>query len=114
MAGESAEAGERFEAARQLAVARNLPYLPAREVAALPLPELVERIKRVRASDGRPDPVEARALVGGGEPTTISVSGALATYFSLAADKTIGMSDDQKHLAQPAEEGGEKLHLGHR
>ena len=74
LAGESTEAGERFEAARQLAAARNLRYLPARQVAALPLPELVERIKRVRGSGGRPDPVEARALLGGVEPTTISVS----------------------------------------
>lgn len=98
LAGESTEAGERFEAARQLAAARNLRYLPARQVAALPLPELVERIKRVRGSGGRPDPVEARALLGGVEPTTISVSGALATYWSLAADKTIGMSDDQKRI----------------
>ncbi|WP_202814290.1 tyrosine-type recombinase/integrase [Aureimonas sp. AU4] len=93
LAGDTDDAERRFEAARQLAEARGFRYLPAVQVAKLPDQEFYARMKHVLATKG--DPLEADAVLGGAKEPGITVSRALELFWDLAADRTIGKSDDQ-------------------
>ncbi|PQO24827.1 integrase [Rhodobacteraceae bacterium WD3A24] len=96
LAGESHEAEARFDAARRLAEVRGFRYLNAPAVAKLPVEQLVERVEAVPAeARGEPDKLEARALLGGAGEPCITVSKALELFWTLAADRTIGKSQDQ-------------------
>ena len=64
LAGNSADAEVRYEAARDLAGARGFRYLDAGAVAKLPIDDVVERVEAIPASANQPDPVEAAALLG--------------------------------------------------
>ncbi len=92
--GETDVASERFEAARELAARRGFRFLPARDVARLPLPELVERVDRVFIR-GRPDMREADALLGGARAPKVRVSDLPEVYFDLARDMIRGKSAGQ-------------------
>lgn len=95
LAGDTGDAEKRFAAARDLAAARGFRYLPAPQVASLPREDLLERIEAVPVRNGKPDATEAAALLGGAQEPQITISRALALYWSLAADRTIGKSEDQ-------------------
>ncbi|NYS26921.1 tyrosine-type recombinase/integrase, partial [Rhodobacteraceae bacterium 2376] len=98
LAGDSADAEARFQAARELAAARGFRYMRAEEVARLPLEELRDRFKAVsgfRDKPDAPDMVEAAATLGGAKEPPITLSKALELYWTLAKDKTLGKSDDQ-------------------
>lgn len=95
LAGDTSDAERRFEAARELAAARGFRYLPAAQVASLPREDLLERIEAVPLRNGQPDGKEAAALLGGAQEPKIKVSRALELYWTLAADRTIGKSEDQ-------------------
>jgi integrase len=95
LAGDTSDAERRFEAARELAAARGFRYLPAAQVASLPREDLLERIEAVPLRNGQPDRKEAAALLGGAREPKITVSRALELYWTLAADRTIGKSEDQ-------------------
>src|SRR6056297_3768148 len=64
LAGNSADAEARYEAARDLAQARGFRYLDAGGVAKLPLEDVVERVEAIPALANQPDAVEAAALLG--------------------------------------------------
>lgn len=95
LAGDTSDAEKRFEAARELAATRGYRYLPAAKVAALPLEDLLARIEALPERRGEPDKAEAAALLGGVPEPRITVNRALDLYWSLAADKTRGKSEDQ-------------------
>lgn len=95
LAGDTADAERRFEAAKELAAVRGHRYLPAARVATLPREELLARIEATRGRDGEPDMREAAAVLGGVPEPQITVTRALDLYWGLAADKAIGKSDDQ-------------------
>ncbi len=95
LAGDTADAERRFEAARELAAVRGFRYLPAASVADLPREDLFARIKATTQRKDEPDPREAAAVLGGTPEPPITVSRALELYWGLAADKTIGKSEDQ-------------------
>ncbi|WP_114966459.1 hypothetical protein [Alkalilacustris brevis] len=99
LAGDSADAERRFEAARELAQVRGYRYLTAGRVANLPIYDLVERIEAVaaqgRGRDQKPRDIEAAALLGGAEAPPITVSRALELFWTLAADRVHGKSADQ-------------------
>lgn len=95
LAGDAADAARRFDAARELAAVRGYRYLQADKVAQLPLDQLVGRIEAVPTYTGIPDRLEAAAVLGGTKPQGITVSAALDLYWHLAADLTLGKSDDQ-------------------
>ena len=98
LAGDSADAERRFQAARDLADARGVRYIRAEEVAKLPLEALRDRFKAVpgfKDQPDRPDMVEAAALLGGAKAPPLTVSRALDLYWTLARDKTLGKSEDQ-------------------
>ncbi|MDB5613080.1 MAG: integrase [Devosia sp.] len=93
--GDSADADRRFAAAKNLAQARGFRYLSADKVAALPKDLLLDRIEAIRSMDGKPDKLEAAALLGGTKEPVLTVQRALDLYWTLAKDKTFGKSEDQ-------------------
>lgn len=97
LAGRSAEAEERFEAARDLAAARGVRFLSARAVAELPIGEVLERVESVAPAGApeEPDLIEAAALLGGAGEAPITVSRALELYWDMTRDQVLDKSDDQ-------------------
>ena len=95
LAGDSEDAERRFAAAQELAAVRGHRYMSAPKVAQLPVEELLARVEAVMGRDGKPDKTEAAALLGGTKEPAITVTRALDLYWSLAADKTRGKSEDQ-------------------
>ncbi len=95
LAGDTTDAEARFQAARDLAAVRGFRYLDAASVAKLPRSDLLERIEAVKQSPKGPDFREAGAFLGGAAEPEITISRALELYWTLAADRTIGKSDDQ-------------------
>ncbi|SIT26357.1 Site-specific recombinase XerD, partial [Gemmobacter megaterium] len=95
MAGAGAEAEDRLPHAKELAARRGYRYLSARQVASLPVDDILKRVEVVPTRRGKVDQQEAEALLGGARPPVITVSRALEIYWTLAKDKTIGKSDDQ-------------------
>ncbi|MFC0192904.1 DUF6538 domain-containing protein [Aureimonas pseudogalii] len=95
LAGDTEDAERRFEAARQLADRRGFRYLPVAQVAKLPEAEFLERVRTVMKPNGKVDLLEARAVLGGATVPGITVSRALELFWDLAADRTIGKSEDQ-------------------
>ncbi|MEQ3728098.1 MAG: tyrosine-type recombinase/integrase [Tateyamaria sp.] len=95
LAGDTADADERFAAAKELAAVRGFRYLDAAKVAEQPIQEILARVKAVPLRDGVPDRIEAAAVLGGAQGVGLTVTKALDQYWTLAADKTLGKSDDQ-------------------
>lgn len=95
LAGNSAEAGARYEAARDLARAQGFRYLDVGAVAKLPVEDVVERVEAIPAPANQPDSVEAAALLGTVAEPRITVGKALELYWTLAKEKTLGKSEDQ-------------------
>ena len=97
MVGASADAEAAFAAAKNLAARRGFRYMPAAEVAKLPTEEILRRVEAVaeRSRPGRPDRLEAAALLGLAKEPKFTVSKALAAYWQIADDKTLGKSADQ-------------------
>jgi hypothetical protein len=96
LAGDTVDAERRFQAAKDLAAIRGFNYLPAEQVAKLPREQLLARVEAVPHRNSKPDLVEAAAMLGGVSPPAITVSRALELYWTLAADRLRGKSDDQK------------------
>jgi integrase len=94
-AGNSADAQRRFAAAQDLAKRRGFADASHTELAEAPLEKLLARIEAISTAATGPDPVEARALLGGVDAPSLTLSGALEAYWELAADKTLGKSGDQ-------------------
>lgn len=95
LAGDTGDAERRFEAARELAAARGYRYMPAPQVATLPREELLARIEAIPIRNDAPDKREAAAILGGTPEPKITVSRALELYWTLAADRAMGKSEDQ-------------------
>lgn len=95
LAGDSADAEQRFNAAKELAAARGFRYMRAEQVAKLPLEDLRDRMAKIPIKDDQPDMIEAAALLGGAKEPPLTVSKALEAYWALAKDKTLGKSPDQ-------------------
>jgi integrase len=94
-AGETTLARERFEAAKELAARRGYRWHPASEVAGMPLGDILDRVEATLTRSGEPSRVRAEAFLGGAKQPVITVSGALQDYWTLAADKVKGKSEDQ-------------------
>jgi len=95
LAGDDSDAEVRFDAAQELAKVRGYRYLSAAKVAKLPKEELLRRIEDATGRDGEPDYVGSAAFLGGAKEPPITVSRALDLYWTLAADQTLGKSEDQ-------------------
>lgn len=95
LAGDQTDAVKRFDAARELAAVRGFRYMDAATVAQQPLKDVIRRVQAVPSKNGIPDRLEAAAVLGGASSEGINVSTALDLYWALAADKTLGKSEDQ-------------------
>lgn len=95
LAGDTSDAEQRFEAARELAEARGFRYMRVEKVAKLPTEELLARIDAVPVHNGVPDLKEAEALLGAAKEPEITVSRALELYWDLERQATFGKSKDQ-------------------
>lgn len=93
--GDTEDAEQRFEAAKELAGVRGFRYLPASDVAKLPRQQLFERIEKTMRPDGKLDMPEARAILGGAPKPDITINRALELFWGLAIDRTTGKSEDQ-------------------
>lgn len=96
LAGDNSDADQRLEAAKELAAVRGFRYLDAAKVANLSSDEFLKRYEAVPLRDGRPDRIEAAAVLGGTQGVGVTVTKALEHYWTLAADKTLGKSEDQQ------------------
>ena len=94
-AGDTEDAEARHAAAQEVARVRGHRYLDAGAVAQLPTERLVERVEAVAAPAGAPDRSETAALMGTVPAPGITVTRALALYWELAREKTLGKSADQ-------------------
>ncbi len=95
LAGDTSDAEARFEAARELAAVRGFRYLDVRSVGKGPLDDLLKRVEGIGGTPREPDVREAAALLGSVSEPSITIGRALDLFWSLAADRTIGKSDDQ-------------------
>lgn len=95
LAGNTAEAESRFEAAREMAQRRGFSYMPVERVAALPDERLLERLRAVPVKAGKPDKIEAAAILGTVPEPRITVSRALEIYWTLTRAKNLGKSESQ-------------------
>ena len=95
LAGDTADAEKRFDAARELAAVRGFRYLPATAVVKLPDDEFVARVRAIVKADGQPDKREAAAVLGMVKEPGITVTRALELFWDLAKDRIAGKSEDQ-------------------
>lgn len=95
LAGDTSDAEQRFQAARELAEVRGFRYMRVDNIAKLPIEKLLARIDAVPTRKGSPDLKDAAALLGGAREPEITVTRALELYWGLSREKTIGKSEDQ-------------------
>lgn len=95
LAGDSDDAAERYQAARDLAQQRGFRFLPVEKVAALPMSQIIARVNAARGSDGALDLKLAAGILGTAKKPQLTLSKTLDAYWDFAADKTQGKSVDQ-------------------
>lgn len=95
LAGDTTDAQERLDAAKNIAQSRGFRYLPAAKVARLPIEDLVERVEASVDSRGRVDPVTADALMGVVKGPELTVSRAFERFYEVEAVRVRGKSADQ-------------------
>lgn len=95
LAGSSQIGLARYEAARNLAHARGITFLPAKRVAELPIDDILNRVEASIGPKGRLDPVKASAFLGTAEKPEITVSAAEKLFFDLSWESTQGKNADQ-------------------
>ena len=87
LAGDTADAERRFEAASELVRIRGSRYLPAPQ-AHVPIDKLLGRVETLPVHDGTPDRLETAALLGGVPKPPITVTRALELYWALVTERT--------------------------
>lgn len=93
--GADTAADGRMEAAKNLAAKRGFAFMPAVEVAKLPLAQLLTRIEATLNRKVEIDQIEAEALLGGAQPSPIRLADVLDHYWRVARDKTLNKSAAQ-------------------
>lgn len=88
-------AEERMAAARNLAQRRGYRYLSAREVADLPVTQLLERLETTVDGAGRFSPAEADAALSLAKPPSLTVKKALDLFYEVAAEDLKDKNPDQ-------------------
>lgn len=96
LAGDTDDAEVRYDAARELAAVRGFRYLNQKQVSELPLEAILDRVEAISAPNGVPNLIEAAALLGTVPEPELTVRKALELYWTLARDKTLNKSDDQR------------------
>jgi len=95
LAGDQSVAAERFSKAQAKAKEMGFRWMPAEEVARLPVDKLVSRVQATRVDAKTISRPRAEAVLGGVEQPAYTVSSALEDFWKLAADRIRGKSQDQ-------------------
>ena len=93
--GDTEDYDERLAAAKHLAGIRGFRYLPSKQVAKLPADQFYDRVRKVMRRDGTFDMKEAEAALGAVPKPKLTLSQCLKEFWRLAADRTVGKSEDQ-------------------
>lgn len=94
--GDSVNGSARWEAARSIADRRGFSFLPIDQVAALPLSEILQRVRSVPATpSGAPNKSIGDALLGGVAQPGLTVRQALEEFWKITVDQTRGKTEDQ-------------------
>ena len=93
--GDTEDYDERLAAAKHLAGIRGFRYLPSSQVAKLPADQFYDRVRKVMRRDGTFDMKEAEAALGAVPKPKLTLSQCLKEFWKLAADRTVGKSEDQ-------------------
>ena len=93
--GDTEDYDERLAAAKHLAGIRGFRYLPSKQVAKLPADQFYDRVRKVMRRDGTFDMKEAEAALGAVPKPKLTLSQCLKEFWKLAADRTVGKSEDQ-------------------
>lgn len=93
--GMSSEGEKRMKAARELAAKRGFRFMSVNEVASLPIPQIIDRMKAIKNKDGTPNMALAAAILGGAAHSELTVTGALDRFWTVAKVKTRQKSADQ-------------------
>ena len=89
------DAQKHFEAVNRIAKSKNVKYLPSSQVMVLPDHEVLRRIQSIGKRDGKPNQMDAEALLGAVPVPSMTVSEALDEYWELTKDKRINKSPNQ-------------------
>ena len=100
LAGDTSAADHRLDAAREIARSCGFVYQPAAKVVEMPVEALLQRIEVIAAPRGRPNLVEARALLGTVPDPGLKVSKALEMFWDLTTTEMLGKSEDQVRRAR--------------
>lgn len=99
LAGAASEGEARLRAAKNLAARRGYAFLPVSEVAALPIDQLVERLRAIVTPSGEIDMIEAEAILGGAPQPEARrgrlVSQCCEEYWKVEKHRSVGKSQDQ-------------------
>lgn len=95
LGGQAADAQERYDSARTRARGFGFDYLPAEEVAQLPLTERLARIEAVRAAPPAIEGPSVVALLGGEAPPKLMLSGLFDVFERLSKAENRDLSPDQ-------------------
>ncbi|MET7242448.1 tyrosine-type recombinase/integrase [Methylobacterium sp. EM32] len=93
--GQSAEAKARYEAARKRARQLGFSYMPAAEVAAQPLAEILARIEALSARNAADDPATRAAVLGKEPVPAVMLSQLFEQYETLTKSSRQDLSPDQ-------------------
>lgn len=100
LAGNGEAAGQRLDAAREIARSRGLTYQPAIKILEGPLEDMLRRVEAISAPKGRPNVTEARALLGTVPDPGLTVSKALNLFWQMTTSEMLGKSEDQVRRAR--------------
>jgi len=96
--GDTDLARERYAAARELAQARGYEFLPAKKVAQLPLPDLMERVEASMNSQGKIDDRKGRAFLGAIQEPGTTITECLEIFWELTKDEAAAKSRNQRRV----------------
>ncbi|WP_417209492.1 DUF6538 domain-containing protein [Antarctobacter sp.] len=96
--GDTNLAKVRYEAAQDLAKARQLRFMPAEEVAKLPLPEIVERVEMSVGPDGKINDQKGEAFLGAIEKPGLTMTECLEIFFELDKEEAARRSPNQNRV----------------
>lgn len=95
LAGDDPAATDRFDTAQKIAAGRGHPYVVMEDLAKGPLADILARVEAISKGGGKPDPVEAGALLGTVPKPAILLSTVFNEFWKLSVEDRKGKSDDQ-------------------
>ncbi|WP_420857387.1 integrase [Marivivens marinus] len=93
--GRSNDAEESYKAAKEIARSKGFRFMPVKEVAELPIDEIIDRVLATIGPNGKPSIEISKGTLGTARAPEITVSRALKAFWDLAADRTLGKNTDQ-------------------